>query len=73
MKLFLFPSVDELTERYHGGGGLVVIADDKAHAEAMISADGCIKPTEAEWSDVVEYEVGPAEARMFVFPDAGCC
>jgi len=33
MTLFIFTYVSELTDSYHSGGGLVVIARDRAHGE----------------------------------------
>ena len=74
MKLYLFERVEELTERYHSGGGLVVVAQGVGHAKDLIATDEHIHLTDDEWLSVIEYDVSDASAPVFyVFPDAGCC
>ena len=74
VKLYLFERVEELTERYHSGGGLVVIATSAEHAKELIATDEHIQLTDEEWISVVEYAVSDASVPVFyVFPDAGCC
>lgn len=38
MKLYLFPYVECVSDRYHSEGGLVVVANDKGHAARLIEA-----------------------------------
>jgi hypothetical protein len=76
--VFIFPTVGTLTDHWHCGGGLVVIAHDRAHAEALIrerAPDATL--TEAEWAAAVVHPIArPDEdvaGEVWVFPDAGCC
>lgn len=74
MKIIIFEHVEELTERYHCDGGLVIIAKDIERAKELISKDEYIKPTQEEWENALIYELkNEEEERYFVFPDAGCC
>lgn len=85
MKIFIFEYVNELTDRYHGEGGLAVVAKDRVHAQRLIdnnydneAFDGYtrmrIHLTEEEWEKVIVYDLKKdEEPRIFVFPDAGCC
>lgn len=74
MKIFIFENVMELTERYHSGGGLVVIAKDKFEVNELIKDDPYIKLTKEDWSTVKIYSLEePVEPEVFIFPDAGCC
>lgn len=76
MKIFIFEEVEELTDRYHPGGGLVVIAENETEARELIATIESIKLTEEEWEEVLVYELSAfqdVEPKMFIFPDAGCC
>ena len=74
MRVFIWNSVSNLTTNWHDGGGLVVVAHDLDDARKRISEDGrdaCEAMTKGP--DVVYEVIEPAEAAVFVFPDAGCC
>lgn len=74
MQIFLFERVDQVSGNYHPEGGLVVVARDRQHVEELISGDQSIQVTEREWEHVAIYPlIGEAEAKVYVFPDAGCC
>lgn len=74
MFAYIFDNVEELTRNWHCGGGLVVIAKDRREARKLISTDENIKLTEHEWKRVQRYRLADdVEAKMFIFPDAGCC
>ena len=75
MRVYIFPYVEQLTERYHPGGGLVAIAEDEDGIRAMIAADTDIQLTDDEWAEatwftIIDDAVAP---QYWVFPDAGCC
>ena len=75
MKIFIFEQVEQLTDNYHGGGGLVIIAESEEHAKELIKADKYINPSDEEWWSAAvyrldEYNISPT---YYVFPDAGCC
>ena len=69
-KVFIWSYVDNLTDNYHSGGGLVVIADNLEDAKILAMEKG-VKfddeiPTVYELKDIVE-------DKVYIFPDAGCC
>ena len=74
MFVFIFESIDNLTDSYHSDGGLVVIAPDVATARALAEARG-VSFTEQEIASVKSYQLASREeeTRVFIFPDAGCC
>ena len=69
-KVFIWNNIDNLTDRYHSEGGLVVIADNLQDAGILAMEKGVRfndeTPTVYELKDTVEDEV-------YIFPDAGCC
>jgi hypothetical protein len=73
MKIYLFEFIEQLTDRWHPEGGLVVIARDKKSALGMLATDPNIHITGDEWDSVIEYDIDSKEERIFIFPDAGCC
>ena len=88
MKIFIFEYIEQLTNNYHSGGGLVVIAADKRDAKDNIEArndtirelerewdrDNIIEITDDEWLNVLEYDLAiDYGKRIFIFRDAGCC
>lgn len=74
MKLFLFESIEKVSDRYHEDGGLVVVAKDKDSAIDMINERNDVEVTEKEWENVVTYELsGYCDPIIYTFPDAGCC
>ena len=73
MMLYLFERIDGLTDSYHSEGGLVVIAEDRVSAQALVLERQNCELDEYDWSKAKEFElVGVADAQLFVFPDAGC-
>jgi hypothetical protein len=87
VRLYLFENVENLSNREHPSGGLIVVANDKDHARQLIAASekqpyhwtekekqGPIEVSDEEWLAVLTYPIdGRAEPRLFAFPDAGCC
>ena len=74
MRIFIFEEVDKLTDLYHCGGGLVIIANNSVDAIKMIEDDANISLTEDEWNNSKSFELKYTPDReIFKFPDAGCC
>ena len=74
MKMFVFEYNGQVSENYHAGGGLMVIAKDKDHVNELIKKEEYIEIKDSEWEDVIVYDLkNDEEPRVFVFPDAGCC
>ena len=75
MKVFIWERVEICTDRYHSGGGVVVIAKDLKEArEIANSVDGCsIHDDEKPDSVYGLLDSSRAVPRAIIFPDAGCC
>jgi hypothetical protein len=74
MRIFIFEAVGEVSPSYHCGGGVVIVANDEAHANELADAEEYLQLEKADWEHVITYEiVGDKEAAVFIFPDAGCC
>ncbi len=72
--VFIIPYVSELTNNYHGGGGLVVVAENLENAKEIVSADSDIKVTQEEWDSARVIPTLNNEAHeYFVMENAGCC
>jgi len=87
MNVYIFENIDELTDRYHEGGGLVVIANNKRRAKKIAeeyihdpwdygNEKPHIKLSDEEHKVAKSYKLDPLKKykeAVFVFPDAGCC
>lgn len=74
MKIFIFEDVNQVSNRYHSEGGLVIVARDTYHVEELIKDYDCIVIEKEDWEKVVVYDLaGYVESKVFIFPDAGCC
>jgi hypothetical protein len=92
MKLFVWEDVTPVSDRYHNGGGLVVIAEDLKAARKLYAKElekigrdsyseepiliakkdekhSALKITPSYIGEMR----GDNVARVFTFPDAGCC
>lgn len=72
MKVFIWSYVDQCTNSYYSGGGVVVFAETEQRARELANATpGCaIQDNEAP--DEVR-EVAEGGERVFIMQDAGCC
>lgn len=76
MKVFIWASLDGLTDRYHSDGGCVVVAEDLEAARAAIkeAAPMCEKAKTTEPGQVYSLAEGEkGGVRVFIFPNSGCC
>ncbi len=67
VKIFIWKSVEGITDNYHDGGAVVVCAAD---LDAALSALGKPLP---EPPDVTYETSDDAKPEVFIFADAGCC
>ena len=84
MNLYLFEDIEKVSNNYHDGGGLVIVAKDKRAANKEVKSynkanqgwrnEDPINITEKEWKTVIVYKLdGEHKPKVYPFPDAGCC
>lgn len=70
MDVYVYESVDDLTDNYHPDGGLVIITDrnplDAFNEASAKKLDKLPAPTNIIKADTTT-------ERVYVFPDTGCC
>jgi hypothetical protein len=72
--IWIFKYVSKLTDTYHSGGGLVVIAQSEGHARDLIALDENIVLTSQDWEEALNYCINQnTPEQMIIFPDQGCC
>lgn len=73
MKVFVWEYINQLTDNYHSGGGLVVVADNLADATFLAENEG-VTFAQEEINTFIEYKTDDsAVEKVFIFADAGCC
>lgn len=65
MKTFIWERIEQLTDNYHPGGGLVIIAESLERAKTLLP--NITLPVPDYMTD------GGIEEKVFIFPDSGCC
>jgi hypothetical protein len=78
MKIFIWENVSHVSDSYHGGGGVAVVAATLERARELLPSPKPygedVKRCEAhDVAPTATYETTASEERVFVFPDAGCC
>ena len=86
MKIFIWKYINNLTDNYHSGGGLVVIAETEAKARkkaikamrkdcySQRTAEECTIFPDEKPNLILSIKGLPEGSReVFIFPDAGCC
>ena len=73
MKVFIWDFVEKLTENYHPGGGLVVIANNEQDARIIAMEKGVVFSDEKPEVYKLDDEHLGSEDKIFIFADAGCC
>ncbi len=71
MKVFVWESVEEVTNSYHSDGGIVVFAETLERAKALALLEGAKIRDDEEPDDVREVQGG--EEKVYIMPNAGCC
>lgn len=76
-KIFIWKYVNELTDAYHGGGGLVIVAEEQPTTWHLDESYGSRTPKDVplpEPDAVYALTDGDiVDDETFLFPDAGCC
>lgn len=84
MKVFIWKDVDNLTYRWHDGGGLVIVANSLEEGRDLLRSqqekkfgdrvsEACTAH-EDEPDLVLSLAQGEApEPQVFIFPNVGCC
>lgn len=70
MSIYVWESVGGVSDSYHDGGGVVVVAPDLESARALLPEECTAR---AKDPDAIYSVNGDPESRAFLFPDAGCC
>lgn len=70
MNLYVWNGIGGITDNYHDGGGLMIIAEDLAAASELLRGVTPLKDFPKP-PDLVRECNGPSEIK--VFPNAGCC
>ncbi len=72
--LFVWESVSGLTEQYHDGGGVLVIAGSLELARELLAKSVPDPKACDALTDPPDFTAPVvAEDRVTIFPDAGCC
>lgn len=74
-RIFIWEYCNNVTEAYHTGGGVMIIADDLETARKNWIEEEKLEDCELLTDDPDEtYELnGRPENKIIIFPDAGCC
>ena len=75
MTVFIWSGLSHLTDNYHHGGGLVVVAESLEQARELFKPP--LVPAECDAFTVEPDRALPvpddAKEEVFIFEDAGCC
>lgn len=73
MKIYLFEYAT-VTDNYHSGGALMVIAKSEEHVREQLEGYPAVKLDAEDWTGVRVFDTSPLELpEVFIFPDSGCC
>ena len=77
MNIYLFKLESGLTDEYHDGGGVAVVASDVEDAIRYLP-EACQREASNSWVEgrVTTFELNPMvtyKPYVKVFPDRGCC
>ncbi len=74
MKMWVWKSVNKVSDNWHPDGGLLVVAADEYSARELIANAWGVAVSEEEWPKAQVFELLPGvHPQLMVFPDAGCC
>lgn len=73
MKIWLFIEPQRVTNSYHSGGSVMVIAETRGQVENLLRHTE-VELSEDDWENVNTYPTHAyVPAQVFIFPDSGCC
>lgn len=85
MNAYIWQNATDITDRYHSGGGVLIIAPTLERAREVFLRDGTLPgnefgpgfvPSESNVLTTdpdVFYRIEATDERLFLFPNAGCC
>ena len=74
MNLYIFEGLQNVSGNWHSGGGCVIVARDIESAKIFAEDTEYLEISDEDWKYVVVYELAEdCEAKVYIFPDAGCC
>lgn len=73
MKIFIWERISNVTDSYHDGGGLTVIAPSLQEARDLINKELPEDCGALTTDPDHEFTVDSEESKVIVFPDSGCC
>lgn len=73
--MFVWENVCELTNNYHDGGGVVIVANDLESARQLLKESIPLNSKCNALKVDPDYvtSVTAEKDEIFIFPDAGCC
>jgi hypothetical protein len=73
MKIWLFIEPDKVTDSWHSGGSVMVIAETEGQVKNLL-AHTEVELSEDDWENVRTFPTHSyVPAEVFIFPDSGCC
>lgn len=73
MYVYIWDQLGEVTDYYHSGGGLVIVARDLQHAKELAGEYSPNIVIDEDPDLVVPCRDMDENPTVFVFPNAGCC
>ena len=76
MKIFIFEDIAKLTNNWHSGGGLIVIAKNVKHVKELLKENNSVvNITSEEWKTVKSFILKNENTKpdYWKMPNAGCC
>ena len=74
MNIYVFEDLQNVSGNYHPGGGAVIVALDIESAKIFAGDTEYLEISDEDWENVTIYELAEYyEAKVYIFPDAGCC
>lgn len=73
MNIYIFEYENDITDNWHNGGGLAIVAKDTEQAQGLMDKERN-REKKLDFEKAIIYPLkGKHEPRIFIFPDAGCC
>lgn len=73
MKIWLFQNACHVTDSYHDGGSVMVIAETEGQVKNLLAYTD-VELSDADWESVRTFPTHSyVPAEVFLFPDSGCC
>jgi hypothetical protein len=73
MKIWLFEDPERVTDSWHSGGSVMIIAETRGQVEQLLHGTR-VELSEQDWEGVRIFPTHSyVPAEVFIFPDSGCC